>query len=196
MKSEKAIKTAELLISMSVDFLRGQGGIEEDLFKDTLLSAAKLLKPDFDSEAETRKHIARVNELLLFSVTELAKRAVEHDASKLTDAEKPFFDEETPKLKFLKFGSDEYMDSLARLKPALDNHYSKNSHHPQFYENGIEGMDLFDLLEMLCDWKAAGERDEGGNILASIEINSERFGISTQLATIFNNHAQRYFQKK
>ena len=185
-----------MLISMSLDYLKEQGGIEEDLFKDTLLSAAKMLKPEFDSEAETRKHIARVNELLLLSITELAKRAVEHDASKLTDAEKPFFDEETPKLKFLKFGSEAYKESLARLKPALDNHYLKNSHHPQFYENGIEGMDLFDLLEMLCDWKAAGERDEGGNIFASIEINSERFGISGQLAAIFNNHAKKYFQKK
>ncbi len=177
---------------MSLDFLKEQGGISEDTFKTNLLFTAKSLKPEFDSEAETRKHIARVNELLLLSITELAKRAVEHDASKLTDAEKPFFDEETPKLKFLKFGSDEYKESLARLKPALDNHYSKNSHHPQFYENGIEGMDLFDLLEMLCDWKAAGERHEGGNILYSIETNAERFGISGQLATIFTNHARRY----
>lgn len=181
-----------MLMSMSLDFLQEQGGISEETFKTNLLWAGKNLKPEFDSEADTRKHIARVNELLLLSITELAKRAVEHDASKLTDAEKPYFDEETPKLKGLKFGSDEYKESLARLKPALDNHYSKNSHHPQFYENGIEGMDLFDLLEMLCDWKAAGERNEGGNIFASIETNAERFGISGQLATIFNNHAQRY----
>lgn len=146
----------------------------------------------FDSEADTRKHIARVNQLLLSAASELLQRAAVHDDSKLSDAEKPFFDEETPKLKGLKFGSDEYRESLARLKPALDHHYSKNSHHPQFYEDGIEGMDLFDIVEMLCDWKAAGERSEGGNIFASIETNTERFGISGQLATIFLNHARRY----
>ena len=188
MESEKTKKTAELLMSMSLDFL--QAGISEETYANNLLHIAQTLK--FDSEAETRKHIARVNEFLLSSVVELIKRAVAHDASKLSEAEKPFFDEETPKLKTLKFGSEEYYNSLARLKPALDHHYSQNSHHPQFYENGIEGMDLFDLVEMLCDWKAAGERDTGGNILDSIEKNTERFGISSQLATIFKNHAQRY----
>ena len=188
MESEKTKKTAELLMSMSLDFL--QAGISEETYANNLLHIAQSLK--FDSEAETRKHIARVNELLLLSVVELTKRAVVHDASKLTDAEKPFFDEETPKLKTLKFGSEDYYASLARLKPALDHHYSQNSHHPQFYENGIDGMDLFDLVEMLCDWKAAGERDAGGNILDSIEKNTYRFSITPQLATIFKNHAERY----
>jgi hypothetical protein len=190
MESEKTKKTAELLMSMSLDFL--QAGISEETYANNLLHIAKSLKPDFDSEVETRKHIARVNEFLLLSVVELTKRAVVHDASKLTDAEKPFFDEETPKLKTLKFGSEDYYASLARLKPALDHHYSQNSHHPQFYENGIEGMDLFDLVEMLCDWKAAGERDAGGNILDSIKKNTDRFSITPQLATIFKNHAERY----
>jgi hypothetical protein len=190
MESEKTKKTAELLMSMSLDFL--QAGISEETYASNLLCIAKSLKPDYDSEAETRKHIARVNELLLSAIVELTKRAVNHDASKLTDAEKPFFDEETPKLKTLKFGSADYYDSLARLKPALDHHYLHNSHHPQFYEHGIEGMDLFDLVEMLCDWKAAGERDAGGNILDSIEKCAERFSITPQLAKIFKNHAQRY----
>ena len=145
----------------------------------------------FDSEAETRKHIARVNEFLLLSVVELTKGRL-HMMPRNLQMRKTFFDEETPKLKTLKFGSEDYYASLARLKPALDHHYSQNSHHPQFYENGIEGMDLFDLIEMLCDWKAAGERDAGGNILDSIEKNTDRFSITPQLAAIFKNHAQRY----
>ena len=190
MQSEYTSRNAELIMSMSYDFL--SGGITEETYKSNLLSIAKIMKPEFDSEAETRKHISRVCELLLLSIQELSKRAILHDASKLSDAEKPFFDAETPKLKKLKFGSQEYYDSLYRLKPALDHHYANNSHHPQFYEDGIEGMDLFDLIEMICDWKAAGERDSGGNIIDSIEKNTERFGISEQLSTIFHNHARRY----
>lgn len=181
-------KVAELLMSMSLDFL--QAGISEETYANNLLHIAQTLK--FDSEAETRKHIARVNQLLLCAINELSIRAVTHDASKLTDAEKPFFDEEAPKLKKLEFGSEEYKESLTRLKPALDHHYANNSHHPQFYENGIDGMDLFDLLEMMCDWKAAGERTPGGDILDSIEKNTDRFGISPQLVSILKNHAQRY----
>jgi len=186
-------KTAETIMSMCLNFLQENDGIPEDTFKSNLLFIAKIIKPEYDSEAETRKHIARVNELLLFSVNELTKRAVVHDASKLTPAEKPFLDEETPKLKNLKFGSDAYKQSLDRLKSALDHHYSQNSHHPQFYENGVDGMDLFDLIEMLCDWKAARERTSDGNIFESIDINAKRFEISPQLVNIFKNHAKRYF---
>jgi hypothetical protein len=44
------------------------------------------------------------------------------------------------------------------MKPAIQHHYKANSHHPEFYDNGVEGMSLFDVLEMLLDWKAATER--------------------------------------
>ncbi len=48
-------------------------------------------------------------------------------------------------------------------------------------------MDLVDLLEMLADWKAASMRHEDGNILHSIDINIERFGLSPQLVNILVN---------
>jgi uncharacterized LabA/DUF88 family protein len=48
-------------------------------------------------------------------------------------------------------------------------------------------MNLVDLIEMICDWKAATERTKDGNIYKSIEINSERFKMSEQLKNIFNN---------
>lgn len=54
-------------------------------------------------------------------------------------------------------------------------------------------LDLFDLIEMLFDWKASSERHNNGNILKSIEINAGRFEISPQLAKIFENTANRYF---
>jgi hypothetical protein len=35
-----------------------------------------------------------------------------------------------------------------------------NSHHPEHYGNrGISGMDLFDVVEMMCDWMAAARRN-------------------------------------
>ena len=51
-------------------------------------------------------------------------------------------------------------------------------------------MNLLSLIEMLADWKAAGERGKDGNIYKSIEINSERFGISKQLKKILINTAK------
>jgi hypothetical protein len=55
---------------------------------------------------------------------------------------------------------------------------------------GINGMTLIDLIEMLCDWKAAGLRHADGDIFRSIEINKERFGISEQLTQILENTAE------
>lgn len=147
----------------------------------------------YDSSADTLRHIKRVNELLGDAAITLIRRGQIHDDSKLEEPEKSAFDISTPKLKDLVFGTPEYQQSLDELKPALDHHYANNSHHPQFYKNGIDGMDLFDLMEMLIDWKAAGERTAKGNIFKSIEINKERFGISDQLNNILLNTALRIF---
>lgn len=56
---------------------------------------------------------------------------------------------------------------------------------------GIYGMDLLDVVEMLCDWKAAGMRHADGDILKSLEINRERFKMSDQLYRIFKNTIER-----
>lgn len=145
----------------------------------------------YDSEAGTLQHMKRVAELLTEAAKELIDRANKHDLSKLSDEEKTYFDEYTPKLATATFGSDEYMQFLKDLKPALDNHYAKNSHHPEFYENGINGMNLFDIIELFFDWKASGERHNDGNIYKSIEINKKRFKMSDQLEEIFINTAKK-----
>ncbi len=55
-------------------------------------------------------------------------------------------------------------------------------------ESSINGMSLFDVLEMLLDWKAATERmKDGGDIHASLVHNRERFKISPQLENILAN---------
>jgi rubrerythrin len=55
---------------------------------------------------------------------------------------------------------------------------------------GIEGMSLLDLVEMLCDWKAAGERHANGSIERSLVVNRERFQLSEQLTRILSNSAR------
>lgn len=150
----------------------------------------------YDSTADTLKHIRRVNDYLIDASCELLSRAKKHDQSKLEEPEKSSFDEVTLNLNTLKFGSEEYRESTRSIKPAIDHHYSVNSHHPQHYENGINGMNLFDIVEMFFDWKASGERTKDGNIMTSIAINSERFGISKQLRKILENTAMYFFENK
>jgi len=147
----------------------------------------------YDSTVDTLKHIKRVNQLILLAVKELLFRASKHDDSKLESPEKELFDEMTPKLAGCTYGSEEYKSYLDELKVALNHHYENNSHHPEFYgEDGINGMDLFDLIEMLLDWKAATERHNDGSIITSIEINRGRFNIHPQLVDVIRNTVLRY----
>jgi hypothetical protein len=147
---------------------------------------------NYDSTADTLKHIKRVSQLLSQFATELLERGVCHDASKLHSPEKEGFDEFTPRLAGTTYGSIEYRECLAKLKPALDHHYAHNSHHPEYYENGIDGMTLVDLVEMLIDWKAASERHSDGDIYRRIEINTNRFNISPQLKVILVNTVNEF----
>lgn len=142
----------------------------------------------------TLKHIRRVNELLITAAQELLERAKKHDASKLESPEVELFDQHTSRLASLTYGSPEYTAALEAIKPALDHHYANNSHHSEHYAEGINDMDLFDILEMLLDWKAAGERQTNGNILKSLEVNRSRYKISDQLLRILHNTAHRYLR--
>ena len=137
--------------------------------------------------AETQKHIRRVAQYINVFIKELLKRGEEHDLSKLAEPEVQLFTEMTPRLAGCEYNSDEYKQFLKDLKPALDNHYKLNRHHPQYHINGIDGMNLVDLIEMLADWKASTERTKYGDISKSIKINAERFEIEPQLYMVLVN---------
>jgi hypothetical protein len=146
----------------------------------------------YDSTLDTAAHIRQVQEAIFVVVDKLAGRALVHDASKLAEPEKSAFDQATPRLKHLKYGSDEYRAALREIKPALEHHYQANDHHPEHYgEDGILGMSLMAIIEMLADWKAAGERhDPPTGLNQSIAFNSVRFKMPQYLTQIFYNTAR------
>jgi len=141
----------------------------------------------YDSTEETQKHINTVRDLLSNVAFNLDKRGLKHDSSKLQDPEKSGWDEATPKLKNLEYRSEEYRAELRRIRPIIDHHYANNTHHPEYYETGIDGMSLLDVIEMLCDWKAASKRTkQTGTFRDSMIYNKDRFGISDQLFNILD----------
>ena len=145
------------------------------------------MKRIYDSTKDTKKHIEKVKNLCSKIACEISLRGVNHDKSKLEFPEKKGFDEETPKLKTLTYNSKKYKESLERLGVALRHHYKNNRHHPEHFSNGINGMNLVDICEMLCDWISAVERTKDGDILKSIEINQKRFGYSDDLKQVLIN---------
>lgn len=143
----------------------------------------------YDSTQDTLDHIGKVQERIEQVRELLDDRMRAHDQSKLIEPEKSAYDNlmRYKASHDMTYGSPEYAEGLKILGPALDHHYAANSHHPQHFANGVAGMSLLDLIEMLCDWKAAGERYKDGNIAQSLALNRERFGMSEQLYAIFEN---------
>ena len=146
-----------------------------------------------DSDTSNIEHINDVRRLLTVCIMEIHKRSTEHDASKLQSPEREVFGKYYSELIETEYGTKEYEALLAKVQPAIDHHYTHNRHHPQFHKNGVDDMDLVDVLEMLIDWIASSNRTKNGNIRKSLEINKQRYKISDQLTTILENTVKRYF---
>jgi hypothetical protein len=154
-----------------------------------------LTKEEKITNFETMRHINVVGRFINIIVKSLLDRSQHHDETKLGRPEVDVLTKHTPKLAATTYGSDEYKSCLEEMKVALDHHYVMNRHHPEHFRNGVEDMNLIDIIEMLCDWKAATLRHNDGNLLKSLEINYNRFGITGQLAKILENTA-RLFESK
>jgi hypothetical protein len=141
---------------------------------------------------ETMRHIEQVRNLLNLFAGELLHRGEAHDQSKMRTPEVEGFTEYTKKLATCTYGSPEYEGYRKALGEALTHHYAKNRHHPEHFKEGIDGMNLIDLVEMFCDWKAATMRHHDGNLRKSITHNATRFGINPQLVKILENTADLF----
>lgn len=139
------------------------------------------------TENEIRKHILLVRNLLNKMVVEILQRSDSHDQSKLSSPEIEYSLKYTQKLKDAQYGSPEYLAVQEKMNEALEHHYACNRHHPEHFKNGIQDMNLIDILEMFCDWAIASQQHPKGDIYQSVEVNQQRFGYSDDLKEIFRN---------
>lgn len=146
-----------------------------------------------DSTPDTLWHSLRVAELMGEPIKELLDRSIRHDLSKTREPERAVYDEVVPQLRGTTYGTAEHRALVDTMGEGLRHHYAHNRHHPEHFADGINGMTLVDLLEMLADWKAATERTaQHGDLADSLAINGERFGIAPQLMDILANTARHF----
>lgn len=150
-----------------------------------------------NAQFKTLRHIETVRNYLHVCIMALQGKAVLHDQSKLQEPEMSIFNIYTHKLRGITYGSDEYKQCMKEMKPAIEHHNANNRHHPEHFmttdkyilnETSAMGcMNLLDIIELLCDWKAATLRHGDGDIYKSLKINKERFGYSDELYNIMKN---------
>ncbi len=144
---------------------------------------------------KTHEHIKDVHKNLNIFVRELMHRAEIHDDSKFEEPELSGFASKSDDLPKTEYESEEDKNNRESLKDCLAHHHGRNRHHVEFYPEGIKGMTLIDLLEMLADWKAATVRNKNGNIRQSLSKNVKKYNISSELEAILENTIKEYFDK-
>lgn len=132
------------------------------------------------------QHKQWVAENMQVVASDLFQRAAVHDNSKFEPEEFEPYDRLFPELQKYAYGSPELKAVYEQLGAALQHHLKVNRHHPEYHEDGISGMNLIDLIEMVCDWLAASKRSKT-NIFQGLLINKERYGISDQLYEVIWN---------
>lgn len=112
-------------------------------------------------------------------VSALFERATVHDFSKFDAEEFGPYAAALPRYEKAIYGTEEYNAVSAAIWPAIDRHVHGNRHHPEYFPNGINDMNLLDVVEMVCDWIAASQRTPGSTL--RLDLQRERFGINDQL---------------
>ena len=132
---------------------------------------------NFEVLTDIIAHISEVQENISEMRAILEARGISHDRSKLEPIEFDAFVETRPKFKKANYGTPEYQECVEMIKPSIDHHYSNNRHHTAFHKNGFQDMSLFDILEMLADWKAASRRSKDLTFKASLPIAYKKYSI-------------------
>ncbi len=138
----------------------------------------KELVPDdaFGLVRSFTRHVAYVKYALASVSTAIERRAMLHDMSKMLDDEFAGFSRINAAARVNKFGSPEYSEGMKREKPTIDLHFSRNSHHAEYFINGGV-MSFLDVIEMVCDWWGAGKGyDDPRAWEDSVKLNIENKG--------------------
>lgn len=151
------------------------------------LGITEKLQPVSDAKkerfmAKVWEHKLLLQEKMYDFIYALEERAKDHDDSKLQEPELTCFASFETK----EYMSNEYKENINKLSPCLNNHYKNNRHHPEHFDNGIDEMNLIDVVEMFVDWYASCQQ-HGGSIEKSLIINKDRFNMSNQLTNILYN---------
>jgi len=141
----------------------------------------KQLSDEIKTLTRIIKHQRHVSFMLRELARKLEQRADMHDQSKLEfDELEGFYQLDIGRShQKQEYGSKDYEAGIKI--DAVKLHFSRNSHHPEHWPNGIEDMPFIDILEMLFDWEAARlERDTQTDMDKTWEMRQKRFNLTNE----------------
>jgi len=133
------------------------------------------------------QHIQWLMEAMAAVQHQLMIRMLTHDRSKISPGELDAYAEIVPGFKKFEYGTPEHKAHGDRLGPAWEHHTEHNRHHVEHFPNGLNGMTLIDLIEMVCDWRAASMRSGSFDYGKSLRVFQERNQVDPQVIDILRN---------
>lgn len=133
------------------------------------------------------QHIQWLMEGMASVQHELMRRMLTHDRTKIGEDELDAYAEIVPGFKDYEYGTPEHKAHGNRLGPAWKHHTENNRHHTEHFENGLNDMNLLDLIEMVCDWRAASMRSGNFDYGQSLRVFKERVNPDEQVMDIIRN---------
>lgn len=147
-------------------------------------------------EVDVREHQQWVLERLIACAGELLRRGIVHDKSKLSEDERVWYVEPVWELntKNIQYGTPEYKEQTKRMGEGWKHHCAHNDHHIEYHipfsvetlNDPIRDMDLFQIMEMLCDWIGAAKR-KGNESSLPLKGIAEEYGLEPQLQQLLRN---------
>lgn len=141
--------------------------------------------------AKVYKHIKAVNQKMIYCANNLLNRAATHDDSRFYEKEMASSVEPIWNLNNggIEINSEEFILEANKMEEAGDFHFKHNDHHPGFYgdcEDPISEMNLFQIIEMICDLSATSEDAENKTDYA-IALLKAQCSVSEQLEKVIRN---------
>ena len=145
---------------------------------------------DFNTLKEINKiytHKHMLSYYMGLIVKELLDRSIDHDNSKLTPEELDGYVKNGAILDNAVIGTQEYNDTLELMKKYNNIHYNRNRHHPEHFSNGIDDMNLIDIIEMFSDWCSVSDIKNTDVLEVMENVLFKRFDIDEQLCNVIKN---------
>jgi len=125
------------------------------------------------------------------AIVELKQRAEDHDLTKFEDEEAEGYYKAIP---YLRQHETLPADIQCAFDRAWDHHKTKNDHHPEFYADGLLGMDFIVLIELASDWCAAMLRENNPqSIESNVKTFASRYHYPEYFATLLINTMKKVY---
>lgn len=147
---------------------------------------------DLSTKEYIEKHKLNVSKRIQRFISLLQSRSINHDNSKLMEPEYSLWCAMDQEPRY-KYGTPEYEDKLRRFRKVFELHYKANRHHPEHHLNGVNDMNLIDLIEMLCDFISYKDNITYTEASTMLDKQADRFGFSEEIRTLLMNTLKDYY---